>query len=120
MMGLTLGKTPDIGVLQVIHKSVYSHFIRLTAASCWRPAMTFFLNTDPVLQEIAANAVLRHYLEFSHEQPLMNLMMEWTTPKHLIVKNGNAGLVSPWTSALGLPLPCKMYRTERKNQRKRD
>jgi hypothetical protein len=66
MMGLTLEKTPDIGVLQVTHNV----FIRILFAGRQRPVGVrhdVFLNTDPVLQEIAANAVLRHYLEFSQD-----------------------------------------------------
>ncbi len=32
-------------------------------------------------------------LEFSHEQPTMGLVMEWPTPKHLIIRYQSAGLV---------------------------
>jgi hypothetical protein len=41
-----------------------------------------------------SSLVSTRVLEFSHEQPAMRLMIEWTTPKHLIVKYGNADLVS--------------------------
>jgi len=43
-------------------------------------------------------------LEFSHEQPTMALVMEWTTPKHLIVKYGNAGLVSQVNECAGVDI----------------
>jgi hypothetical protein len=43
-------------------------------------------------------------LEFSHEQPTMDLQMEWANPKHLIVKYGNAGLVSQMTECAGIDI----------------
>jgi hypothetical protein len=43
-------------------------------------------------------------LEFSHEQPEMELTMEWANPKHLIVKYGNAGLVFQTTECAGIDI----------------
>jgi hypothetical protein len=71
-----------------------------------RPGSAFgggYFLTDVNLKGPSSQVPTR-VLEFSHEQPTMNLMMEWTTPKHLIVKYGNAGLVSQVDECAGIAI----------------
>src|SRR5258708_9404606 len=75
-----------------------------TASS--RPGSAFggsYFLTDVNLKGPSSQVPTR-VLEFSHEQPTMDLMMEWTTPKHLIVKYGNAGLVSQVNECAGIAI----------------
>ena len=51
-----------------------------------------------------SSAVQTQIVEFSHEQPTMGLVMEWTTPKHLLVKYQNAGLVSHVNECAGVDI----------------
>ena len=76
-----------------------------------RPGSAFgggYFLTDVDLKR-PSSAVPTQIVEFSHEQPTMGLVMEWTTPKHLLVKYQNAGLVSHvnskqrWVALIFLP-----------------
>jgi hypothetical protein len=62
-----------------------------------------YLLTDVDLKGPSSQVPTR-VLEFSHKQPTMELVMEWTTPKHLIVKYGNAGLVYQVNECAGVDI----------------
>ncbi len=81
----------------------------LLATAYSRPGSAFgggYFLTDVVLKG-PSSQVPTVVLEFSHIQPTMELVMEWTTPKHLTVKYGNAGLVSQVNECAGVDVTAQ-------------
>ena len=80
------------------------------ATSFTRPGEAFgggYFLTD-VLLKSPDSQVPTQVLEFSHEQPAMDLEMQWTTPKHLTVKYRKAGIVSNLTECAGVGITVQM------------